>query len=235
MKASDKRVLTYFYDEIRKTVDQNARGHMLRLENEFELIKGGLTSEDRYKYWQERYEEAFTRARGEFNLPLEKLNIDKFFNGYEDENILRRAHEIYNLLEDDRKYFIQNQSNHYTKVKIVELLTSKKKEVLEENMHEGSGNKPESPFKWKGTQIDLIHLFYGLVETSDLDYGSKKLKALQIFMKFFGINSDSEKLKSNHSKNVHDNNADYEPPIFDRAKNAYSEYRGEQIEKKKKK
>lgn len=96
----------------------------------------------------------------------------------------------------------------------------------------------ENIVKWTGSKEDnkneFVQLVYGLHKAGFLNKGKGEItKIVESLSEVFGIDL-GKNWQSNHSASIHKAKHNYEPPIFQKVKNAYQEYTEKLIEEKKK-
>lgn len=108
-------------------------------------------------------------------------------------------------------------------------------------MFDVSENTPEStayPIKWtekKDNKNEFVQLIYGLHKAGLINEGKGEItKIVESLAGVFKIDL-GKGWQANHSSSIHKAKNNYQPPVFDRIKEAYHEYFQDQIESKKKK
>jgi hypothetical protein len=91
-----------------------------------------------------------------------------------------------------------------------------------------------SKIQWLGTnETELVQFVYGLKEAGIIGNNGEGIeKLVREFAMVLNFKL-SNNWHSNHSASIHKSNSDYSPPIFDRIKQAYSDYRIKKIDKSK--
>lgn len=98
--------------------------------------------------------------------------------------------------------------------------------------------KEATGIKWTGTKDnknEFVQLIYGLHQAGFINSGKGEItKITEELANSFGIEL-GKNWQSNHSASIHKSKRDYEPPVFDKIKNAYLKYSATLQNDKKKK
>jgi hypothetical protein len=94
------------------------------------------------------------------------------------------------------------------------------------------------PIKWtskKDNKNEFVQLVYGLHKAGFINEGKGEItKIVESLAGIFKIDL-GKGWQANHSSSIHKAKNDYQPPIYNKIKEAYQRYMEEQIESKKKK
>ncbi len=108
-------------------------------------------------------------------------------------------------------------------------------------MFDESGSTPVAtthPIKWTGkrdNKNEFVQLIYGLHKAGYINEGKGEItKIVESLAGVFKIDL-GKGWQANHSSSIHKAKNNYQPPVFDKIKEAYHEYFQDQIESKKKK
>ena len=99
MNKTDEKVVRYFFDRISEKIEAAAKERVATIDQEFSIVAESLEIKDQLKYWIDRLEEEFKRARGELNRPLKRFTWDEFARDYSNQDELKSLSEKHHLPE----------------------------------------------------------------------------------------------------------------------------------------
>lgn len=103
----------------------------------------------------------------------------------------------------------------------------KKLPTMFENVASQTTIKKNLQFKWTGSETnknEFVQLIYGLHEAGLIDNGKGEItKITEVLAETLGLDL-GKNWQSNHSASIHKAKMDYQPPIFDKIKDAYLNY-----------
>lgn len=251
-----KKDLSQIFDELLnryiKTIEKNYRGRYKKAKDK-EFVKDELKKESDFILdwtWLDTSKGKLIQAFSEMYKRGENMNeiishIRKSFGEIEDIKPFRRianGKKITLYLSDEEKALKSLALNERKLLKF--LIRDTAYREIQKKLH-SMFDEPENiavtttyPIKWTGkkdNKNEFVQLIYSLHKAGFINDGKGEItKIVESLALVFKVDL-GKGWQANHSSSIHKAKNNYQPPVFDKIKEAYQEYFQDQVESKKKK
>ena len=194
-----------------------------RLTNEFKFIKDTYEDNPVKKFLKRD----LSKLRNDFKSRQDKILFPEIYKGNDDVvlTFLGKYCAVTKFLDDSRDYWPKKEDSNEFVINQIKLGRDGRSELVSSSNNEilGIGEDISKNILWnqKENVNQFVQIVYALHEAKFIKGEiTKIIPELANFLKIpLGPN-----WKSNHSKSIHSNNSEYEPAVFKKLIQAYSDY-----------